>query len=76
VIGIDADEAEYPADFLDRDEGKPREPTRLQHVPLQQDMATELAGWNRDELPRQASGQFASWPPGLPSGADQPPASG
>jgi hypothetical protein len=39
-------------------------------------MAAELADWNPDELPGQVAGQFASWPPGLPSGADQPPARG
>jgi hypothetical protein len=69
VIGIDADEAGYLAGFLDRDECAQRGPAQLQLVPLQQDMTD----WNRDELPGQMSEQFASWPPGLPSGADQPP---
>jgi hypothetical protein len=73
VIGVDADEAEYLADFLDRDECAQRGPAQPQQVPLQQDMAAELADWNPDELPGQVSEQFASWPPGLPSGADQPP---
>lgn len=124
VIGIDADEAEYLASFLDRDECAQG---RLQQVPRQQvphqlgprqsgplqqvkrpepvpestgeypssallgapvtlgrarpspdqtrDIAAELAGWTSGELPGQVSEQLASWPPGLPSGADQPPAS-
>ena len=137
VIGIDADEAEYLAEFLDRDECAQRGQVPLQQVPLQQaqlqqaqlqqvplqagplqsgplqqvtltepvpegtgeypsqallnappvpgrgrpspdqarDIAAELAGWNPGELPGQMPEQFASWPPGMPSAADQPPAS-
>ena len=134
VIGIDADEAEYLADFLDRDECAqgarqqvphqqvphqpgPRQPGPLQPGPLQpgplqqvklpepqpestgeypssallgapvalgrgrpspdqaRDIAAELAGWTSGELPGQVSEQLASWPPRLPSAADQPPAS-
>jgi hypothetical protein len=140
VIGIDADEAEYLAEFLDRDEcahrGQvPLQSAQLQQVPHQQvphqqvphqqvplqsgplqsgplqqvrmaepppegtgeysssallgaplghsrgrqmpdqarDMAAELAGWTSGELPGQVTEQLASWPPGLPSAADQPP---
>ena len=36
VIGIDADEAEYLADFLDRDECAQRGQAQLQQAPLQQ----------------------------------------
>jgi hypothetical protein len=154
VIGIDADEAEYLADFLDRDEcaQSPLQQASLQQVPLQQvphqqvphqqvphqqvphqqvphqlgphqlgphqsgplqqvklpeppkestgdypssallgtpvtlgrgrpspdqarDIAAELAGWTSGELPGQVTEQLASWPPSLPSAADQPPAS-
>ena len=102
VIGIDADEAEYLAEFLDRDECAQRgqvpvqqgqlqppalAPGQLQAVPLQagplqsgplqqaRDIAAELAGWNPGELPGQLPEQFASWPPGGPLVADQPPAS-
>ena len=129
VIGIDADEAEYLAEFLDRDEcaqgGQapllpaklpqvppqqvPQQPGPLQSAPLQQvklaepapegtsalhstpvalgrgrgrqspdqarDMARELAGWTSGELPGQVTDQLASWPPGMPSAAEQPPAS-
>jgi len=39
------------------------------------DIAAELSGWNSGELPGQVSEQLVSWPPSLPSGADQPPAS-
>jgi hypothetical protein len=39
------------------------------------DMAAELAGWTSGELPGQVTEQLASWPPGLPSAAYQPPAS-
>jgi hypothetical protein len=39
------------------------------------DIAAELAGWNQGELPSQRPEQFASWPPGMPTAADQPPAS-
>jgi hypothetical protein len=124
VIGIDADEAEYLAEFLDRDECARRgqvslQSAQLQQVPLQsgplqsgplqqvrmaepppegtgeysssallgaplghgrgrqmpdqaRDMAAELAGWTSGELPGQVTEQLASWPPGLPSAADQP----
>jgi hypothetical protein len=137
VIGIDADEAEYLAEFLDRDEcaqrGQvplkqaqlqqaqlqqaqlqqvPHQAGPLQSGPLQQvklgepspdgtgeyptsallgasvafgrgrqspdqarDRAAELAGWPPGELPGQVPEQLASWPPGMPSAADQPPAS-
>src|SRR5690349_8134238 len=34
------------------------------------DIAAELAGWNQGELPSQRPEQFASWPPGMPTGAD------
>ena len=48
----------------------------LQSGPLQQarDIAAELVG-NPGALPGQPSEQFASWPPGGPLTADQPPAS-
>jgi hypothetical protein len=152
VIGIDADEAEYLAGFLDRDECKPRgqaqfqqsralpapvqqaqyqqaqyqppslqqgqlQPVPLQAGPLQsgplqqvklteplpegtgdypspallnapsaigrgrpspdqaRDIAGELVGWNQGEQPSPRPEQFASWPPGVPTAADQPPAS-
>ena len=127
VIGIDADEAEYLAEFLDRDEcaerGQvpiqqaqlpqaplqqvPQQPGPLQQVKLAEpapegadeypspallskpvalgrgrqspdqarDVARELAGWTSGELPGQVTEQLASWPPGMPSAADQPPAS-
>jgi hypothetical protein len=39
------------------------------------DIAAELVGWNQGELPSQLPEQFASWPPGMPTTADQPPAS-
>ncbi len=39
------------------------------------DMAAELAGWTSGELPGQVTEQLVSWPPGLPSAADQPPTS-
>ncbi len=126
VIGIDADEAEYLAAFLDRDEcaqrgQAPLQQAQLQQVPLQpgplqsgplqqvklaepppegtgeypgsalfgtpighgrgrqspdqaRDMAAELAGWTSGELPGQVTEQLASWPPGMPSAVDQPPA--
>ena len=38
------------------------------------DIAAELVGWNQGELPSQRPEQFASWPPGGPLAADQPPA--
>ena len=66
VIGIDADEAEYLAEFLDRDECAQRG-----QPPLQQ---AQLAGWTSGELPGRVTEQLASWPPGMPSAADQPPA--
>jgi len=132
VIGIDADEAEYLAEFLDRDEcaqggQAPLQQAQLQQVPHQQvplqpgplhsgplhqvklaepppegtgeysssallgtpvghgrgrqspdqarDLAAELAGWTSGELPGQVTEQLASWPPGMPSAADQPPSS-
>ena len=114
VIGIDADEAEYLAEFLDRDEcaqrGQqvPLQAGPLQSGPLQQvkltesapegtggspssallgapvpfglgrqsaDQARDLAGWTSGELPGQVNEQLASWPPGVPPAADQPPAS-
>jgi len=37
-------------------------------------MAAELVGWTSGELPGQVTEQLASWPPGMPSAADQPPA--
>ena len=103
VIGIDADEAEYLAEFLDRDEcaqrgQAPLQPAQLQQVPhqqvphqqvphqqvplqpgplqsgpLQQVRLAELAGWTSGELPGQVTDHLTSWPPGLPSAADQPP---
>jgi hypothetical protein len=39
------------------------------------DIAAELVGWNQGELPSPLPEQFASWPPGVPTAADQPPAS-
>ena len=137
VIGIDADEAEYLAEFLDRDEcaqrgqlslkqaqlqqvphqagplqSGPFQAGPLQSGPLQQvklgepspegtgkyptsallgapvafgrgrqlsdqvrDRAAEPASWTSDELPGQVPEQLASWPPGIPSAVDQPPAS-
>jgi hypothetical protein len=103
VIGIDADEAEYLAEFLDRDEYVPRvqipqqqqaprsEPSpgnfgeynwsALLSAPVGRpspdqvrDMATELANWRPDELPRAVPEQLATWPPGLRTAADAPPA--
>jgi hypothetical protein len=42
VIGIDADEAEYLADFLDRDECKPRgQATLQQQIPVQPTVLSE-----------------------------------
>jgi hypothetical protein len=135
VIGIDADEAEYLAEFLDHDECAQRaqaprqqaslqqaslQQAQLQQVPLQpgprqsgpfrqvtsaepsestaeysssallgapvtgigrqspdqaRNIATELAGWTSGELPGQVTEHLASWPPGIPAAADQPPAS-
>lgn len=127
VIGIDADEAEYLAEFLDRDDCAQRGQAPLQQAQLQQvphqagplqsgplqqvklgepspegtgeyptsalfgapvafgrgrqlsdqvrDRAAELASWTSGELPGQVPEQLASWPPGMPSAADQPPAS-
>ncbi len=152
VIGIDADEAEYLAEFLDRDDcaqrgQAPLQQAQLQQVPLQagplqagplqagplqagplqagplqagplqagplqqvklgepspegtgkyptsallgapvafgrgrqlsdqvRDRAAEPASWTSDELPGQVPEQLASWPPGMPPPADQPPAS-
>jgi len=66
VIGIDADEAEYLAEFLDRDECVQRGQIRVQQPPVQP--VPLQAG------PLQRPEQFASWPPGMPTGADQPPA--
>src|SRR5438876_7528111 len=64
VIGIDADEAEYLADFLDRDECAQRGQAAAQkQIPLQQASlagqppqqvalaGAELAGWTSGELP-------------------------
>ncbi len=49
----------------------------FQQVPPDQarDIAAELVGWNPGELPGQLPEQYASWPPGGPLAADQPPAS-
>src|SRR2546421_3337805 len=67
VIGIDADEAEYLAEFLDRDECAERGQVALQQqIPLQQvvlaeppqDITAELAGWTSGELPGQATEQM------------------
>ena len=66
VIGIDADEAEYLAEFLDRDECVQRGQIPVQQPPVQP--VPLQAG------PLQRPEQFASWPPGMPTGADQPPA--
>ena len=83
VIGIDADEAEYLAEFLDRDEcvqrGQiPVQQPRVQPVPLQagplQSGPLQQVTLTERELPGQRPEQFASWPPGMPTGADQPPA--
>ena len=147
VIGIDAGEAEYLAEFLDRDECAQRgqvplqqaqqaqaqhpqaqarhqqaQHQQVQQVPLQtgplqsgplqqvkrtepvpegtgeypspgllnalpvpgrgrpspdqgRDIAAEIVGWTPGELPGQISEHFVSWPPGMPSAAEQPPAS-
>ena len=102
VIGIDADEAEYLAEFLDRDEFAQRVQIPAQQVPLSEpardnigeyawsallsapvgrpspdqvrDMAAELAGWRPGEVPRTVPEQLATWPPGLRTAADAPPA--
>ena len=66
AIGIDADEAEYLAEFLDRDECVQRGQIPVQQPPVQP--VPLQAG------PLQRPEQFASWPPGMPTGADQPPA--
>jgi hypothetical protein len=86
VIGIDADEAEYLADFLDRDECAQRGQAAPQkQIPLQQavlaeqparDMAAELAGWTAGELPGQATEQLNGWPSSAPAATEQPPATG
>jgi hypothetical protein len=67
VIGLDADEAEFLADFLDRDECGPRGQAALpQQIPVQQavvteppaevrEIAAELAGWTSGELPGQST---------------------
>jgi hypothetical protein len=73
VIGIDADEAEFLAEFLDRDECS-RVPQQANPdgeytstallgapVPLgarRTDVTAELAGWQSGELPGQASEQL------------------
>ena len=44
VTGIDADEAEYLADFLDRDEGARRGSAPLQRVPLRQEINSHRTG--------------------------------
>src|SRR5580704_7608009 len=60
VIGIDADEAEYLAEFLDRDEcaqrGQqvPLQPGPLQSGPLQQVKRTESASEGTGEYPSSA----------------------
>src|SRR5690349_10228312 len=71
VIGIDAAEAEYLAEFLGRDECVQRGQVPLQAGPLQsgplqqaRDIAAELVGWNPGEVPGPLPEQFASWPPG------------
>jgi hypothetical protein len=68
VIGIDADEAEYLAEFLDRDEGVQRGQVPVQQARLQ---PPSLKQGQAQPVPLQ----FASWPPGGPLAADQPPAS-
>lgn len=37
-------------------------------------MTAGLVGWNTGELPGQATGQLAGWPPGVPAAGNQPPA--
>jgi hypothetical protein len=83
VIGIDADEAEYLADFLDRDECAQRGQVARQQIPLQQgvlaeqtagDIAAELASWTSGELPGQATEKLNGWPPSAPAATEQPPA--
>lgn len=80
VIGIDADEAEYLAEFLDRDECVQRGQIPVQQPPVQQPPVQPVplqAGPLQSgplQLPSQLPEQFASWPPGMPTGADQPPA--
>ena len=64
---------EYPGSALF---GVPIGHGRGRQLPDQaRDMAAELAGWTSGELPGQVTEQLASWPPGLPSAVDQPPAS-
>ena len=72
VIGIDADEAEYLAEFLDRDECVQRGQIPVQQPPVQ---PVPLQAGPLQSGPLQRPEQFASWPPGLPTAADQPPAS-
>src|SRR5690348_17749937 len=70
VIGIDADEAEYLADFLDRDECAERgQAAPHQQIPLTQMALTERPGEGGSEYP-----QLNGWPSGGPAAAEQPPA--
>ena len=76
VIGIDADEAEYPAEFLDRDECVQRGQIPVQQPPVRQApvQPVPLQAGPLQSGPLQRPEQFASWPPGMPTGADQPSA--
>ena len=67
VIGIDADEAEYLAEFLDRDECAQRGQVPLQQVPLQpgslQQVALQpgsLQPVSRSEPPPEGTGDYTS----------------
>ena len=67
VIGIDADEAEYLADFLDRDECAKRGQAALQQIPLQQAVLAEHPQEGGSEYPGSAL-------VGAPAATEQPPA--
>ena len=62
VIGIDADEAEYLAEFLDRDECAQRGLVSFQQVPLQQvpHQPGPLPQVSRSEPPPESTGEYTS----------------
>jgi len=70
VIGIDADEAEYLAEFLDRDECAQDGQVRIQAEPLQPVTPAESPPASPAEPSR--SPQLAGWPPGRQA-PDRPP---
>jgi hypothetical protein len=80
VIGLDADEAEYLADFLDQDECEPRAQAALpQQIPVQQVVVTEppAEGWPTGlqapaEISAPISADLAGWTSGeLPGQATE-----